>query len=315
MRNHRQLMSDLKDKHAEILDLLIGRKFHYIEIPIHDNIGDLLIMQGTLAFLSRNKLRAKTMSTTQSFRCEWVKENDVLVFQGGGNFGDLYGNIHKVREEIVSRLPKNRIIILPQTIYFSSKEVERESADIFLTHKDVHLFVRDQTSFNSAKKFSNHVYLVPDMAHQLYPIRSGNSPTHRNVRIRRVDTERPNVCVENTERIFDKTTDWIDVIGGSERWIKLIWRFESFLNRCKFEKIVRLIVPIIWLPMAQRFSNRAVDLFGRHEHVFTDRLHGHILACLMDKPNTVFDNSYGKNSAYMNQWTIESDIVKLERVD
>jgi Exopolysaccharide biosynthesis protein len=47
--------------------------------------------------------------------------------------------------------------------------------------------------------------------------------------------------------------------------------------------------------------------------VVTDRLHGHILACLMDKKHVVIDNSYGKNSTYMNQWTIESPLTTLVR--
>ena len=32
-------------------------------------------------------------------------------------------------------------------------------------------------------------------------------------------------------------------------------------------------------------------------------MHGHILACLVDVPNIVIDNSYGKNSGYYKQWT------------
>jgi pyruvyl transferase EpsO len=58
---------------------------------------------------------------------------------------------------------------------------------------------------------------------------------------------------------------------------------------------------------------RAVDLFASHDHIVTDRLHGHILACLMNKPSTIVDNSYGKNSSYVSQWTMSSPLVSLKK--
>jgi pyruvyl transferase EpsO len=45
--------------------------------------------------------------------------------------------------------------------------------------------------------------------------------------------------------------------------------------------------------------------------VVTDRLHGHILAMLMDMPTLVLDNSYGKNSRYAAVWTARSRLVTL----
>ncbi|KAF7962366.1 hypothetical protein AWV80_22615 [Cupriavidus sp. UYMU48A] len=68
---------------------------------------------------------------------------------------------------------------------------------------------------------------------------------------------------------------------------------------------------MLWMKYADRLIAEAIDLFSSHEHVLTDRLHGHILACLLDMPNTVSDNSYGKNSGYINSWTKESSIVQL----
>ncbi len=32
----------------------------------------------------------------------------------------------------------------------------------------------------------------------------------------------------------------------------------------------------------------------------------------MDKPNTVLDNSYGKNATYENAWTGNSELVTLQ---
>jgi len=34
----------------------------------------------------------------------------------------------------------------------------------------------------------------------------------------------------------------------------------------------------------------------------------------MDKPHTVIDNSYAKNSTYIDEWTAHSDLVRLVKV-
>ncbi|MNP69123.1 putative pyruvyl transferase EpsO [compost metagenome] len=59
----------------------------------------------------------------------------------------------------------------------------------------------------------------------------------------------------------------------------------------------------IWAKYTDYLVNKAVKRFGSYRSVQTSRLHGHILSCLMDKPNTLLDNSYGKNSSYYQTWT------------
>jgi pyruvyl transferase EpsO len=313
MKTHRSMMLDLQKKHDVIYELLKNKNFHYIDIPMHDNIGDLLIMQGTLAFFKKKGLSPKTTSTAWAFDPAWVKPGDILVFHGGGNFGDLYTNINELREEIIGRFPNNRIVMMPQTIFFSSDESRDRSAAAFRRHPDVHIFVRDKVSQRIATQFSDHVYLVPDMAHQLYPL-AGSQRGQGVLRIERVDVEKPVVPESLKHLKFDTRTDWVEVIGAEKRWINLGWRLQgSFIAR-GWQTCRKLLGPVYWVPVAQRFSSKAVDLFSRHDHIVTDRLHGHILSCLMDKKNTVIDNSYGKNSTYINEWTAGSDLVQLVKV-
>lgn len=314
MKDHRSMMLDLQKTHDVIFDLLKGKNFHYIDIPMHDNIGDLLIMQGTLAFFKKKKLSPKTTSTASAFNPEWVGADDILVFHGGGNFGDLYANINDLREEIITRFPNNRIVLLPQTIFFSTDEKRDRSAAVFRRHADVHLFIRDRVSQQIAHQFTDHVYLVPDMAHQLYPIASTGTGTGA-LRIERVDVEKPQVPESLRNVRFDTRTDWVEVVGDGKRLIDLAWNLEGRFKARRWETLQKLLGPWYWVPVAQRFSNKAVDLFSRHDHIVTDRLHGHILSCLMDKKNTVIDNSYGKNSTYISEWTGASDLVTLVKAE
>ncbi|MFD1957516.1 hypothetical protein ACFSL6_25940 [Paenibacillus thailandensis] len=60
-----------------------------------------------------------------------------------------------------------------QTIFYKKESEFDRTAQIFNKHKDVHLYVRDTLSFKLASEKFNRccVYLSPDMAHQLWPIR------------------------------------------------------------------------------------------------------------------------------------------------
>jgi tetratricopeptide (TPR) repeat protein len=53
----------------------------------------------------------------------------------------------------------------------------------------------------------------------------------------------------------------------------------------------------------------AVRLFSKGRRIVTDRLHGHILAIMMRKEHDLYDNSYGKNSAFYKTWTGASPLV------
>ena len=57
--NHTTMMTALSDKHQTIADLIGNRSFHYVDYPVHGNIGDLLIMHGTLAFFRRYGLKPR----------------------------------------------------------------------------------------------------------------------------------------------------------------------------------------------------------------------------------------------------------------
>ncbi len=67
----------------------------------------------------------------------------------------------------------------------------------------------------------------------------------------------------------------------------------------------------LWTRYSRRLVADAVKLVCTHESVTTNRLHGDILACLLDKPNTVVDNRYGNNFSYIEAWIANSQIVSL----
>ena len=310
---HAALMAGLSDRHGIIVELIGNRPFHYVDFPVHGNIGDLLIMHGTLAFFERYHLVPRISAAAFAYDPRWIRGGDVVIFHGGGNFGDLYYEYgtQALREAVVRTRPENRIVVLPQTIYFSSAEEKRRSAKLFRTHPDVHICVRDQASYQVAHEFTEHVYLLPDMAHQLYPILPLYDTAAGALRISRMDSEKKQTG-ETADFEVAATTDWPLVVGDRESRIDRFRRAMRMTYRLGLGWGGNKVLSRLWISYSGKLINDAVALFSTHDRVITDRLHGHILACLMSKPNTVLDNSYGKNSAYVRAWTGSSDLVSLQ---
>lgn len=306
-----RLNAELMTKHAVLLNLIGKRPFHYVDIPVHGNIGDLLIMQGTLAFFKKHNLKPRLVSSFSPYSLDWITQDDVIVFHGGGNFGDLYSGPHSLRERVAATKPGNRIIILPQSIHFSSPEKEAESAAIFRRHPDLHLCVRDRISFEQARAFTDNVYLLPDMAHQLYPLgRNGYDKTGDALLITRVDDEK--LDHDNLPSVRVKThTDWPQFVGKRERTIEKFRFVVRNMARLGLGHLAQVVISPLWIWYANRLVDDAIRMFAKHNLVISDRLHGHILAVLMDMPVQVLDNSYGKNSRYTAMWTLRSRLVTL----
>lgn len=101
-----------------------------------------------------------------------VTPEDLVVISGGGWMGNLWIHNECVIREIVQNYPNNKIIILPQTVYYTSDELgEKEyriTNEILKRHSNLHIFVRERKSYNFIKqKFeftgNSNIYLVPDM--------------------------------------------------------------------------------------------------------------------------------------------------------
>lgn len=321
--NHHELMEDICSQHDFLRELIGDKSFVYVDMPVYGNIGDLLIMQGTFRFFEKNRLIPRIVAPIFAFDVNWIQPDEVVVFQGGGNFGDLYAGMQPLREKTVKEKPHNRIIILPQTIHFSSDEAMAKSIAIFQQHKDVHICVRDEKSYELAKLFTKNAYLVPDMAHHLFPIKSSNAEAKTTLLLSRTDDEKAgneqvtdgtgsHTKDKNPGELYTTITDWPEVVGKRDKVFRLYYLAMRLFYRTGFGILGNRIFAKLWPQYANTLIQDATRLFGRHEYIVTDRLHGHILACLMSKPHTVLDNSYGKNSGYSRVWTGRSDIVETK---
>lgn len=85
-------MYSLKSKLIKILDFIEDKNdVIFVDFPLYHNIGDLLIMAGTMKFFKNNSIRVKLHLSAHNLNIDKaITKNTTIICQGGGNFGDLY---------------------------------------------------------------------------------------------------------------------------------------------------------------------------------------------------------------------------------
>lgn len=309
-------MDELKTKLKDITKIIPqGSKVYYLDYPVYGNGGDLLIMKGTEKFFGDYNINVQARFSLNAVRRGLTIPKDcIIVLQGGGNFGDIYPIFQRFRERIVLDYPDHKIVILPQTIYFEDETEFDKSAAVFNQHKNLHIFVRDKYCFEIAKKklSSCNVYLSPDMAHQLWPIRYSSDDTKDTLNFLRMDTEAPSEK-RRMEAIQQKDNrDWDNIFSSLDF---SIIKMMSKIHRLNGYIYSILPARLTWYKFSDYLVKKTCDLFKDYETIRTSRLHGHILSCLMDKRNILLDNSYGKNSSYYHTWTYRCNNVELLEIN
>lgn len=304
-------MEELKAKLATLTPLLAGRPVHFVDIPVYENVGDLLIMLGSMAFFNDHGLRLQRKAAFFNYRTSWASRGDIIVFQGGGNFGDLYRGPQQIRDRCIAELKKNRIVIFPQTIQFADPARLEDCRRLYISHPDLHICVRDARSFEIARELTPNVYLMPDMAHQLWPSKVDHPKAIERVGVLgflRTDDE---IGAIRGNEEFRTKIDWPEFMGKYKAGLRAYHRALRYAHAVRLDSLVPNILIDRWIGCAGAIYDSAKGLFLAHERVVTDRLHGHILSCLLGLENHLYDNSYGKNFAYSKLWTAESEYVTL----
>lgn len=316
------IMLELKKKLGFIAGLIPNKHdVIYLDYPFHLNVGDLLIYHGTEKFFKNYGISIKLRRPWTLFNVEELRDivtsETTILCHGGGNFGDLYSVAQDLREAVVKHFPGNRVIVLPQTAFFKNKENISLSAEIFSQHPDCHLFARDQATFDLMGQFSKNVYLSPDMAHQLYgSLKKQPYQEGMLLYFLRRDMEKSHIetklieLVKNNKNV--NVLDWSDVVRSSDN---LLWRIQYYLAlsiRNTHNIKIKNYYDMYWYKKSKTIIDESSLIFSQYSHITTTRLHGHILSCLLDIPNTVYDNSYGKNKGYYDLWThpIENTCMK-----
>lgn len=284
----------------------ITKDYWLLDAPNHANVGDMLIYQGQLDFLKEVNCKRKGIGAFTDSSLPHIKNGDLVLFNGGGNFGDLWDKPHEYRKAVMRAFPNNPYLIFPQSVWYEDMKKCEEDAKFFADF-NLTICARDRQSYDFLKAhFKNEILLVPDMAFYMdvdkWRLRDKCEVKGALV-VRRSDKEaRSSVeldAISNGDNVT--VSDWPTFKEDSSVywWRRRLW--ESPIARWFFQYVYR--------PYVLRTGVRFVDAYDK---VYTTRLHAGILAALLGKPEIVmFDNSYGKISGVYNAWLKDEPNIKV----
>ncbi len=236
------------------------------------NMGDHAIVQAEMEFIKKYcnksiKIVPITVSQTES-AISWLRENiqssDIIILSGGGYIGDEYIEVYVPLLKIFKLFSKQKIIILPQTIFFKSVAHEREFIRLCKKCNDLSIFAREQVSANIFSQYKITCFLTPDIVLSRVP---------------QIHQER--------EKILLCLRDDVE---------KAITREDAYLMREVAEKYGSVEEQDTVLkesfPIEERelYLKMILDVFLNASFVITDRIHGMIFCYLTNTPCLVVGN-------------------------
>ena len=283
---------------------LVDADYAYLDVPGYFNIGDHLLYRGAMTVLKKSQHRCVYQSIMENVVNRNISKDTIIILHGGGNWGDSFYT--PSRNRIVSAFPENKIIFMPQTIrYYEEANIERDAA-LYAQHQNLHLCVRDNRSYEVLKKYfsANPNYLLPDTAVGLYGVlpRWEQKQQNQSLFIKRLDDE---AAPESWNVENAMVRDWDTVLDDVHfnrmlypymgiRKIKKMTGGADFMKSVANKYMTSVMEPF--------FMKRIPAYFQRFNKLYTTRLHGLLLAKLMEMPVEYQDTKYGKISGYCETW-------------
>ena len=298
------------NKRQTIFLSIINADYVLFDLPYYSNIGDALIWKGTKEILTTIPHKCLYSCSFKTFVYQQLSSDILILLMGGGNFGDLYPQHNEFRRHIIELYPNNKIIILPQTVYYESARQARFEASCFRRHKHLTIFARDNYSYRFLKafRFSADIRLMPDMAFCINTewLKSMAKPSKRKkLYFKRIDKE-ANETDYATKIVQTKEYDYGDWpnYGQPE---PMLQHLNSLIETQKYAEADEFATNT-YLPERIRIG---VEFISQYDKIVSNRLHGAILAILLGKEAEIIDNSYGKNSQYYQTWLKNTSNVAL----
>ncbi len=284
---------DIESQKKLLLDyfsFLQGKSVCIFDAPTHPNKGDSAIFLGQLELLTLLGCRL----------VEWDFDNkaDFVLMSGGGNLGDLYMHREFLRMYQFAIFRDKSFVIFPQSVCYLNSQYQYFAIELLKRIPRLTLCLRDQKSLEKMDGVPNKI-LLPDMATMLGPLKPAKKAIIDVLILVRADRE-----AEKDFSLSSCTSGLILHLQNKNLSFKVVTDDEYLKDSFSQDKkhIVESDMPKAHQNCKIRVEE-IIDLISTFKIIITDQLHGHIFSYLMDKPNIIIDNNYGKIKSYHTTWT------------
>ena len=268
----RQLQNERKGKN----------RIYYLGIPAHANLGDLAQGMCIRSWLKKhyadyqiieietNALVNTHLSVLKRLQSDY-KKDDIIVFQSGYTTTDLGGFADEMHRAVMGALPDAKMLMLPQTIFFKSKENETRTSKCYNSIKHMLFLARDEVSFEMAKQ------MFPDIPVKLYP-----DIVTTLIGTKHFSYKRKGIllcCRDDSEKLYSSS----DIVALMER-LKDIDDVSSTdtTKHGNRREIVANAENYIW---------NEIEKYSMYRCIITDRYHGTIFSMIASTPVIVIKSS------------------------
>lgn len=269
-----------------LIKLLLPRKntVYLFGCPIHANIGDQAQTYCIEKWLQVNYPDYSVIKLDWSISYPLVlslirlliKRVDLIFCHSGYFIVDHHSEL-PVYCKIVSKFPDHRIVILPQTINLSDKDIISKVSQIFNSHPRLYLLCRDEVSYEKAQKIFTecHLLLYPDVVTSMI----GNKQYHGN---------RDGVlfCIRNDGEALYSMDEVSQLSKRLEKNHQITMSDTSVsTSRIRIENAREDVI------------NDMLEFFAKFRLIVTDRYHGTIFSLITATPVIVLSSADHKLSS------------------
>lgn len=275
----------------QIYSLLRGKSFRksgdapqcYIFLAAdYGNLGDVAITYAQKGWLKKRYPNheivevpvAKTLTYLKDIKKN-INTDDLITVVGGGNMGDMYGDLEILRLMAVKSFKKNKVILFPQTIdYSESKDAGwllKKSQKIYSAHPDLTMMARENVSYEKMKLWypDVNVVLTPDIVMTLNERKP--RPGRGNVLT---------LCLREDKEKADNSKILQSILLQVEKYNLKVETYDTHIGGDRYSEEEK------YHELEKIWSH-----FRKSRLVITDRLHGMIFAYITGTPAIVLPNS------------------------
>ena len=288
------------------------QRFYMFGTPIYNNLGDLAISEAQKRFFAENFPEITYIEITEPQTEQAIEEllpllrsDDMIGYVGGGNIGNLDITHEIVRRKVFSTFVNNKTISFPQSVYFEETEEGqaelRKSQEAYNKNSNLTLVARDtQTLSYFQNHFKADAILTTDMVLLLQEKLSG---TKRDgvLFIMREDAEKV-----TSDKLIEQLTANLKSIGDKVEATDTVLSYKAYDVKSKNNPSL----DIVRISERHWLLSLKLEQIKAKEVVVTDRLHGMIFSAITQTPCFVFDNNYGKASAFYYDWLQDLDYIQ-----
>lgn len=244
----------------------------------YGNLGDVAITYAQEKFLREQlpgyEIVDVPISSTLLDLNAWrdvCTTDDIITVVGGGNMTDLYFDIELLRQMAIEAFPNNRVILFPQTMFFSEtpagRYMRKRAKKVYSGHNNLTISSRERLSFLAMKEMIPNSLFMPDIVMTL------------DEREPAVERKGITLCLRQDKE--SKVTD--DFKSELEEELlknHKLTHYDTHIGRDR-----------LTLKDREEELHKIWSQFRSSEWVVTDRLHGMIFAFITGTPCIVLPNN------------------------